>query len=169
MLQKVVRAEQAFALPGTIIKGYHQFFASTEAIAVGDNVEVGYFVRVKSGGKKGEVEGAKGLNSSQPIMGVVVADHYVNSLGEIFKYPNGSDILVQIKGYQVIMVDKKSSTGNTTPETGMKIWVKNDDGSLKFSTLDTETDYTDSGWRVSKGVEADITVDGQTVIEISNL
>lgn len=169
MLQKVVRAEQAFSLPGTIIKGYHQFFASTEAIATGDKVEVGYFVRNKTGAKKGEVEGARGTSSTEPIIGVVVGDHYINSLGEIFKYPNGSDILVQVKGYQAIMVDKKASTGNTTPTTGMKVWVSESDGSMKFSTAATETGYTNSGWTVSKGVEADITVDGQTVIEISNL
>lgn len=168
--QKVVRAEQAFGLPGVIAKGYHQLFAAREAIAVGDNVEVGYFVRIKDNGKEGtEVEGAKTLNSTQPVLGVVVLDHYVNSNDLTFKYKNGDQILVQLKGYQYLMVDKKANTNNTTPKTGMKIFISETDGKMKFSTSASEGGFTDTGWVVSKGVSTDITNDGETIIEISNL
>ena len=147
--QKQVNLNQALGNVGQISKAHHSFLNVIPAIAADDFVKVGSFVQSKtSPTNENEVIGASGKAISGSILGVVVRDS--------LKVAGDSTATLAVKkGENCAVLNEGSIFIETSLQAkkGQYVFLKNTDGSLGFYDTTTQSDYTYTGFRVSKGNE----------------
>ena len=147
--QKQVNLNQALGNVGQISKAYHSFCNVIPAIAADENVRVGSFVQSKtSPTNENEVIGASGKAISGSILGVVVRDS--------LKVAGDSTATLAVKkGENCAVLTEGSIFIETSLQAkkGQYVFLKTADGSLGFYDTTTESNYTYTGFRVSKGNE----------------
>ena len=145
--QKQVNLNQALGNVGQISKAYHSFCNVIPAIAADENVKVGSFVQSKtSPTNENEVIGASGKAISGSILGVVVRDS--------LKVAGDSTATLAVKkGENCAILTEGSIFIETSLQAkkGQYVFLKTADGSLGFYDTTTESNYTYTGFRVSKG------------------
>ena len=145
--QKQVNLNQALGNVGQISKAYHSFCNVIPAIAADENVRVGSFVQSKtSPTNENEVIGASGVAISGSILGVVVRDS--------LKVAGDSTATLAVKkGENCAILTEGSIFIETSLQAkkGQYVFLKTADGSLDFYNASTQSDYTYTGFRVSKG------------------
>ena len=145
--QKQVNANQALGNVGQISKAHHSFLNVIPAIAADDFVKVGSFVQSKtSPTNENEVIGASGKQITGSILGVVVRDS--------LKVAGDSTPTLEIKkGENCAVLNEGSIFIETSLQAkkGQYVFLKTADGSLGFYNASTQSDYTYTGFRVSKG------------------
>ena len=157
--QKQVNLNQALGNVGQISKAYHSFCNVIPAIAADENVRVGSFVQSKtSPTNENEVIGASGKAISGSILGVVVRDSLkvAGDSTPTLEVKKGENCAILTEGSIFIEV-------NAIAKKGQYVFLKTADGSLGFYNASTQSDYTYTGFRVSKGNETD----ARGVIEIT--
>ena len=145
--QKQVNLNQALGNVGQISKAYHSFCNVIPAIAADENVRVGSFVQSKtSPTNENEVVGASGKQITGSILGVVVRDS--------LKVAGDSTATLAVKkGENCAILTEGSIFIETSLQAkkGQYVFLKTADGSLGFYDTTTQSDYTYTGFRVSKG------------------
>ena len=147
--QKQVNLNQALGNVGQISKAYHSFCNVIPAIAADDFVKVGSFVQSStSATNENEVIGASGKAISGSILGVVVRDS--------LKVAGDSTATLAVKkGENCAVLNEGSIFIETSLQAkkGQYVFLKTDDGTLAFDNSATKSNYTYTGFRVSKGNE----------------
>ena len=146
--QKQVYLKQALGNVGQISKAHHSFCNVIPAIAADENVSVGSFVQSKAAGatNENEVIGASGKAITGSILGVVVRDS--------LKVAGDSTATLAVKkGENCAILTEGSIFIETSLQAkkGQYVFLKTADGSLGFYNASTQSDYTYTGFRVSKG------------------
>ena len=148
--QKQVNANQALGNVGQISKAHHSFCNVISAIAADEFVKVGSFVQSKAAGatNENEVIGASGKAISGSILGVVVRDSLkvAGDSTPTLEVKKGENCAILTEGSIFIEV-------NAIAKKGQYVFLKTADGSLGFYNTTTQSDYTYTGFRVSKGNE----------------
>ena len=145
--QKQVNLNQALGNVGQISKANHSFCNVIPAIAADENVRVGSFVQSKtSPTNENEVIGASGKAISGSILGVVVRDSLkvAGDSTATLAVKKGENCAILTEGSIFIEV-------NAIAKKGQYVFLKTADGSLGFYNASTQSDYTYTGFRVSKG------------------
>lgn len=146
--QKQVYLNQALGNVGQISKANHSFCNVIPAIAADEFVKVGSFVQSKATGatNENEVIGASGKAISGSILGVVVRDSLkvAGDSTPTLAVKKGENCAILTEGSIFIEV-------NAIAKKGQYVFLKTADGSLGFYNTSTQTDYTYTGFRVSKG------------------
>ena len=145
--QKQVNANQALGNVGQISKAHHSFLNVIPAIAADEFVKVGSFVQSSSTAtNEDEVIGASGKAISGSILGVVVRDS-LKVAGD------STPTLAVKKGENCAILTEGSIFIETSLQAkkGQYVFLKTADGSLGFFDTTTESNYTYTGFRVSKG------------------
>ena len=145
--QKQVNANQALGNVGQISKAHHSFLNVIPAIAADEFVKVGSFVQSKtSPTNENEVIGASGKAISGSILGVVVRDSLkvAGDSTPTLEVKKGENCAILTEGSIFIEV-------NVQAKKGKYVFLKTDDGTLGFFDTNTESNYTYTGFRVSKG------------------
>ena len=145
--QKQVNLKQALGNVGQISKAHHSFCNVIPAIAADENVRVGSFVQSKtSPTNENEVIGASGVAISGSILGVVVRDSLkvAGDSTATLAVKKGENCAILTEGSIFIEVNAQAAKGKY-------VFLKNTDGSLGFYDTTTQSDYTYTGFRVSKG------------------
>ena len=146
--QKQVNLNQALGNVGQISKAYHSFCNVIPAIAADEFVKVGSFVQSKATGatNENEVIGASGKQITGSILGVVVRDSLkvAGDSTATLAVKKGENCAVLTEGSIFIEV-------NVQAKKGKYVFLKTADGSLGFYDTTTESNYTYTGFRVSKG------------------
>ena len=149
--QKQVNLNQALGNVGQISKANHSFCNVTPAIAADEFVKVGSFVQSKATGatNENEVIGASGKAISGSILGVVVRDSLKVAADSTatLAVKKGENCAILTEGSIFIEV-------NAIAKKGQYVFLKTADGSLGFYNTSTQSDYTYTGFRVSKGNDA---------------
>ena len=148
--QKQVNLNQALGNVGQISKAHHSFCNVIPAIAADEFVKVGSFVQSKATGatNENEVIGASGKQITGSILGVVVRDS--------LKVAGDSTATLAVKkGENCAVLNEGSIFIETSLQAkkGQYVFLKTADGSLGFFDTTTESNYTYTGFRVSKGNE----------------
>ena len=148
--QKQVNLNQALGNVGQISKAHHSFCNVISAIAADDFVKVGSFVQSKATGatNENEVIGASGKQITGSILGVVVRDS--------LKVAGDSTATLAVKkGENCAVLNEGSIFIETSLQAkkGQYVFLKNADGTLAFYDTTTQSNYTYTGFRVSKGNE----------------
>lgn len=148
--QKQVNANQALGNVGQISKAHHSFCNVIPAIAADEFVKVGSFVQSKAAGatNENEVIGASGKAITGSILGVVVRDSLkvAGDSTPTLEVKKGENCAILTEGSIFIEV-------NAIAKKGQYVFLKTADGSLGFYNTTTQSDYTYTGFRVSKGNE----------------
>ena len=148
--QKQVKASQALGNVGQISKANHSFCNVIPAIAADEFVKVGSFVQSKTGAtNENEVIGASGKQITGSILGVVVRDS--------LKVAGDSTPTLEVKKGENCAVLNEGSIfieTNLQATKGQYVFLKTDDGTLAFHNTNTQSNYTYTGFRVSKGNDA---------------
>lgn len=145
--QKQVNLNQALGNAGQISKAHHSFCNVVPAIAADEFVKVGSFVQSKtSPTNENEVIGASGKAISGSILGVVVRDSLkvAGDSTPTLEVKKGENCAILTEGSIFIEVNAQAAKGKY-------VFLKNTDGSLGFYDTTTQSDYTYTGFRVSKG------------------
>lgn len=146
--QKQVKANQALGNVGQISKAHHSFCNVIPAIAADEFVKVGSFVQSKVAGatNENEVIGASGKAITGSILGVVVRDSLkvTGDSTPTLEVKKGENCAILTEGSIFIEV-------NAIAKKGQYVFLKDADGSLGFYNATTQSDYTYTGFRVSKG------------------
>ena len=146
--QKQVNANQALGNVGQISKAHHSFCNVIPAIAADEFVKVGSFVQSKTAAtNENEVIGASGKAISGSILGVVVRDSLkvAGDSTPTLEVKKGENCAILTEGSIFIEVN------NAIAKKGKYVFLKTADGSLGFYDTTTQSDYTYTGFRVSKG------------------
>ena len=147
--QKQVNANQALGNVGQISKAHHSFLNVIPAIAADDFVKVGSFVQSKtSPTNENEVIGASGKAISGSILGVVVRDSLkvAGDSTPTLEVKKGENCAILTEGSIFIEV-------NVEAKKGKYVMLQTTDGALGFYDSSTQSGYTYTGFRVSKGNE----------------
>ena len=148
--QKQVNLKQALGNVGQISKAHHSFCNVIPAIAADEFVKVGSFVQSKATGatNENEVIGASGKAITGSILGVVVRD-------SLKVAADSTATLAVKKGENCAILTEGSIFIETSLQAkkGQYVFLKTADGSLGFYNASTQSDYTYTGFRVSKGNE----------------
>lgn len=145
--QKQVNANQALGNVGQISKAHHSFLNVIPAIAADDFVKVGSFVQSSSTAtNENEVITASGKQITGSILGVVVRDSLkvAGDSTPTLEVKKGENCAILTEGSIFIEV-------NAIAKKGQYVFLKDADGSLGFYNATTQSDYTYTGFRVSKG------------------
>ena len=145
--QKQVNLNQALGNVGQISKAHHSFCNVIPAIAADEFVKVGSFVQSSSTAtNENEVVGASGKEISGSILGVVVRDSLkvTGDSTPTLEVKKGENCAILTEGSIFIEV-------NAIAKKGQYVFLKTADGSLGFYNATTQSDYTYTGFRVSKG------------------
>ena len=145
--QKQVNLNQALGNVGQISKAHHSFLNVIPAIAADDFVKVGSFVQSSSTAtNENEVIGASGKQITGSILGVVVRDSLkvAGDSTPTLEVKKGENCAILTEGSIFIEVNAQAAKGKY-------VFLKNTDGSLGFYDTTTQSDYTYTGFRVSKG------------------
>ena len=145
--QKQVYLNQALGNVGQISKAHHSFCNVIPAIAADEFVKVGSFVQSKtSPTNENEVIGASGKQITGSILGVVVRDSLkvAGDSTPTLEVKKGENCAILTEGSIFIEV-------NAVAKKGQYVFLKDADGSLGFYNASTQSDYTYTGFRVSKG------------------
>lgn len=145
--QKQVNLNQALGNVGQISKAHHSFCNVIPAIAADEFVKVGSFVQSKTAAtNENEVIGASGKAISGSILGVVVRDSLkvTGDSTPTLEVKKGENCAILTEGSIFIEVSVQA-------QKGKYVFLKNTDGSLGFYDTTTQSDYTYTGFRVSKG------------------
>ena len=146
--QKQVNLKQALGNVGQISKANHSFCNVIPAIAADEFVKVGSFVQSKATGatNENEVIGASGKQITGSILGVVVRDSLkvTGDSTPTLEVKKGENCAILTEGSIFIEV-------NAIAKKGQYVFLKTADGSLGFYDTTTQSDYTYTGFRVSKG------------------
>ena len=145
--QKQVNLNQALGNVGQISKAYHSFCNVIPAIAADEFVKVGSFVQSKAAAtNENEVIGASGKAITGSILGVVVRDSLkvAGDSTPTLEVKKGENCAILTEGSIFIEVNAQAAKGKY-------VFLKNTDGSLGFYDTTTQSDYTYTGFRVSKG------------------
>lgn len=145
--QKQVNLNQALGNVGQISKAHHSFCNVIPAIAADEFVKVGSFVQSKtSPTNENEVIGASGKAITGSILGVVVRDSLkvTGDSTPTLEVKKGENCAILTEGSIFIEV-------NAIAKKGQYVFLKTADGSLGFYNATTQSDYTYTGFRVSKG------------------
>ena len=145
--QKQVKLNQALGNVGQISKAHHSFCNVIPAIAADEFVKVGSFVQSKtSPTNENEVIGASGKAITGSILGVVVRDSLkvAGDSTPTLEVKKGENCAILTEGSIFIEVNAQAAKGKY-------VFLKNTDGSLGFYDTTTQSDYTYTGFRVSKG------------------
>ena len=145
--QKQVNLNQALGNVGQISKAHHSFCNVIPAIAADEFVKVGSFVQSKAAAtNENEVIGASGKAISGSILGVVVRDSLkvAGDSTPTLEVKKGENCAILTEGSIFIEVNAQAARGKY-------VFLKNTDGSLGFYDTTTQSDYTYTGFRVSKG------------------
>ena len=148
--QKQVYLNQALGNVGQISKAHHSFCNVIPAIAADDFVKVGSFVQSStSATNENEVVGTSGKAISGSILGVVVRDSLkvTGDSTATLAVKKGENCAILTEGSIFIEV-------NAIAKKGQYVFLKTADGSLGFYNTTTQSDYTYTGFRVSKGNDA---------------
>ena len=149
--QKQVNLNQALGNVGQISKAHHSFCNVIPAIAADEFVKVGSFVQSKATGatNENEVIGASGKAITGSILGVVVRDSLkvAGDSTATLAVKKGENCAILTEGSIFIEV-------NAIAKKGQYVFLKTADGSLGFYNTSTQSDYTYTGFRVSKGNDA---------------
>lgn len=147
--QKQVNLNQALGNVGQISKAHHSFCNVIPAIAADENVRVGSFVQSKtSPTNENEVIGASGVAISGSILGVVVRDS--------LKVAGDSTPTLEVKKGENCAILTEGSIfieTNLQAKKGKYVMLQTTDGALGFYDSSTQSGYTYTGFRVSKGNE----------------
>ena len=157
--QKQVNLNQALGNVGQISKAHHSFCNVIPAIAADENVSVGSFVQSKtSPTNENEVIGASGVAISGSILGVVVRDSLkvAGDSTATLAVKKGENCAILTEGSIFIEV-------NAIAKKGKYVMLQTTDGALGFYDSSTQSGYTYTGFRVSKGNETAV----RGVIEIT--
>ena len=147
--QKQVNLNQALGNVGQISKAHHSFCNVISAIAADENVSVGSFVQSKtSSTNENEVIGASGKAISGSILGVVVRDSLkvAGDSTPTLAVKKGENCAILTEGSIFIEV-------NVEAKKGKYVMLQTTDGALGFYDSSTQSGYTYTGFRVSKGNE----------------
>ena len=145
--QKQVNLNQALGNVGQISKAHHSFCNVIPAIAADENVRVGSFVQSKtSPTNENEVIGASGVAISGSILGVVVRDSLkvAGDSTPTLEVKKGENCAILTEGSIFIEV-------NVEAKKGKYVMLQTTDGALGFYDSSTQSGYTYTGFRVSKG------------------
>ena len=146
--QKQVNLNQALGNVGQISKAHHSFCNVIPAIAADEFVKVGSFVQSKATGatNENEVIGASGKAITGSILGVVVRDSLkvAGDSTPTLEVKKGENCAILTEGSIFIEV-------NAIAKKGQYVFLKTADGSLGFYNASTQSNYTYTGFRVSKG------------------
>lgn len=146
--QTQVNLNQALGNVGQISKAHHSFCNVVPAIAADEFVKVGSFVQSKATGatNENEVIGASGKAISGSILGVVVRDSLkvAGDSTPTLEVKKGENCAILTEGSIFIEVSVEAKKGKY-------VFLKTDDGSLGFFDTNTQSNYTYTGFRVSKG------------------
>ena len=148
--QKQVNLNQALGNVGQISKAHHSFCNVIPAIAADEFVKVGSFVQSKTTPtNENEVIGASGKQITGSILGVVVRDSLkvAGDSTPTLEVKKGENCAILTEGSIFIEV-------NAIAKKGQYVFLKDADGSLGFYNATTQSDYTYTGFRVSKGHDA---------------
>ena len=147
--QKQVNLNQALGNVGQISKAHHSFCNVIPAIAADEFVKVGSFVQSKtSPTNENEVVGASGKQITGSILGVVVRDS--------LKVAGDSTPTLEVKkGENCAILTEGSIFIETSLQAkkGQYVMLQTTDGALGFYDSSTQSGYTYTGFRVSKGNE----------------
>ena len=147
--QTQVNLKQALGNVGQISKAHHSFCNVIPAIAADEFVKVGSFVQSKtSPTNENEVIGASGKAISGSILGVVVRDS--------LKVAGDSTATLAVKkGENCAVLNEGSIFIETSLQAkkGQYVFLKTDNGTLAFYDTNSQSNYTYTGFRVSKGNE----------------
>lgn len=148
--QKQVYLNQALGNVGQISKAHHSFCNVIPAIAADEFVKVGSFVQSKATGatNENEVIGASGKAISGSILGVVVRDSLkvAGDSTPTLEVKKGENCAILTEGSIFIEV-------NVEAKKGKYVMLQTTDGALGFYDSSTQSGYTYTGFRVSKGNE----------------
>ena len=147
--QKQVNLNQALGNVGQISKAHHSFCNVIPAIAADEFVKVGSFVQSKtSPTNENEVIGASGKAISGSILGVVVRDSLkvAGDSTPTLEVKKGENCAVLTEGSIFIEVSVEAKKGKY-------VMLQTTDGALGFYDSSTQSGYTYTGFRVSKGNE----------------
>ena len=145
--QKQVHLNQALGNVGQISKAHHSFCNVIPAIAADEFVKVGSFVQSKTAAtNENEVIGSSGKAISGSILGVVVRDSLkvTGDSTPTLEVKKGENCAILTEGSIFIEVNAQAAKGKY-------VFLKTADGSLGFYDTTTQSDYTYTGFRVSKG------------------
>ena len=145
--QTQVNLNQALGNVGQISKAHHSFCNVIPAIAADEFVKVGSFVQSKAAAtNENEVIGASGKAISGSILGVVVRDSLkvAGDSTPTLEVKKGENCAILTEGSIFIEVNAQAAKGKY-------VFLKTADGSLGFFDTTTQSDYTYTGFRVSKG------------------
>ena len=145
--QTQVNANQALGNVGQISKAHHSFLNVIPAIAADEFVKVGSFVQSSSTAtNENEVIGASGKQITGSILGVVVRDSLkvAGDSTPTLAVKKGENCAILTEGSIFIEVNAQAAKGKY-------VFLKTADGSLGFFDTTTESNYTYTGFRVSKG------------------
>ena len=145
--QKQVNANQALGNVGQISKAHHSFLNVIPAIAADDFVKVGSFVQSTAAAtNENEVVDASGKQITGSILGVVVRDSLkvAGDSTPTLEVKKGENCAILTEGSIFIEV-------NAIAKKGQYVFLKDADGTLGFYDTTTQSDYTYTGFRVSKG------------------
>lgn len=147
--QKQVNANQALGNVGQISKAHHSFLNVIPAIAADEFVKVGSFVQSKtSPTNENEVIGASGKQITGSILGVVVRDSLkvTGDSTPTLEIKKGENCAILTEGSIFIEVSVEAKKGKY-------VMLQTTDGALGFYDSSTQSGYTYTGFRVSKGNE----------------
>ena len=147
--QKQVNANQALGNVGQISKAHHSFLNVIPAIAADEFVKVGSFVQSKtSPTNENEVIGASGKQITGSILGVVVRDSLkvAGDSTPTLEVKKGENCAILTEGSIFIEVSVEAKKGKY-------VMLQTTDGALGFYDSSTQSGYTYTGFRVSKGNE----------------
>lgn len=145
--QKQVYLNQALGNVGQISKAHHSFCNVIPAIAADEFVKVGSFVQSKtSPTNENEVIGASGKAISGSILGVVVRDSLkvAGDSTPTLEVKKGENCAILTEGSIFIEVSVEAKKGKY-------VMLQTTDGALGFYDSSTQSGYTYTGFRVSKG------------------
>ena len=145
--QKQVNANQALGNVGQISKAHHSFLNVIPAIAADDFVKVGSFVQSSSTAtNENEVVGASGKQITGSILGVVVRDSLkvAGDSTPTLEVKKGENCAILTEGSIFIEVSVEAKKGKY-------VFLQTTDGALGFYDTTTQSGYTYTGFRVSKG------------------
>ena len=147
--QKQVNLNQALGNVGQISKAHHSFCNVIPAIAADEFVKAGSFVQSKAAAtNENEVIGASGKAISGSILGVVVRDSLkvAGDSTPTLEVKKGENCAILTEGSIFIEV-------NVEAKKGKYVMLQTTDGALGFYDSSTQSGYTYTGFRVSKGNE----------------
>ncbi len=145
--QKQVNLNQALGNVGQISKAHHSFCNVIPAIAADEFVKVGSFVQSKAAAtNENEVIGASGKAITGSILGVVVRDSLkvAGDSTPTLEVKKGENCAILTEGSIFIEV-------NVEAKKGKYVMLQTTDGALGFYDSSTQSGYTYTGFRVSKG------------------